>query len=167
MKEIPNSSICQELKLKQLTKYLCLNNLMAIWKNNTHKLKKKFFISFISDHNYLLMNCVHILGTARLLKLWHQIRHCYPTFLLHTHFHQVLHFYHINHQKPSFANIWQHWKECSTSNAQTINTSPSSSWASTDVRYSCVSLKHLTYLTAPLWVYCSAPSHRGAQFKNQ
>lgn len=30
MKEIPNSSICQEMKLKQLTKYLCLDNLVAI-----------------------------------------------------------------------------------------------------------------------------------------
>ena len=109
-KEIPSSSIYEVVTLKQLNKYLCLSNLDAVWKNMCKLIEKSYFYSWLSNHNYLLVECVYLLGTVQLLKVWNHIGHLHSDFLIHNNFCIVLLFRH--HWKLSFMKIWHHQKEC-------------------------------------------------------
>lgn len=73
------------IQVQQLLKYLCPNNLVAIWKNNTHKLKVFYLI-------LTTMGFVHLLGIAQLLKPWNQIGQKHPHFLFHFDFGAILAF---------------------------------------------------------------------------
>lgn len=42
------------------------------------------------NHNYVLMGCVLLWETVKLMKPWNQIGHCHPHFLFHIHFHILL-----------------------------------------------------------------------------
>lgn len=54
-------------------------------------LNKNIFY-FHLNHNYLLTGCVHLLGTAQLLKPWEQVGQDHPNFLFHADFGTVLGF---------------------------------------------------------------------------
>lgn len=74
--------------------------------------KKKVIILFLNNYNYVLMGCVHLLGTVQLLKLWLWTGHHHPHFLFHTGFHSVLVFYYSNHRKMLLKDMIPS-KECS------------------------------------------------------
>lgn len=96
-------------------KYSCPNNLVAFWKNGACKLKEKNrFPSFLNDHNYALMRCVHLLGTAQLLKPWNQTGYQHPHFLFHNSFLS-------NHSKSSIAKTWCHQRKVELSNVGIAN----------------------------------------------
>ena len=67
------------------------------------------FCSQLSNHNYLLMEYVHLLGTAELLKAWNHIGH------RHSYFHSIIIFmqycFLAQLLKPSFVKIRHHQKE--------------------------------------------------------
>lgn len=44
-------------------------NFVTIWQNSIHKLKESsIFISSLNNHPYSPVGCVHMLGSAQLLK---------------------------------------------------------------------------------------------------
>lgn len=46
-----------------------------------HKLKEENNIYYFLNQKYLLMECVHLMGNAQLLRTWTQVGDLYPYFL--------------------------------------------------------------------------------------
>lgn len=110
-KETPNGlSIWKVMKTKQFNKYICPNNLVPIWKIITHKWKSNIFISFLNNHNYLLVICLYSWALYNFSNL-EPDRTSQPSFPVPCLFSHGS-FCHSNCLRSSFAKIRHHWKEC-------------------------------------------------------
>jgi hypothetical protein len=107
--EEPNTYIYYVVSFQQFNKHLCLN-LIAVWKNYTHKLKEKnvlhFWVALLLTHGIVEY-------MSQFLKLWTRFEHHHhPHFLIHVDFHMVL--LYIRTTKMCMS-LWIHYTDLSIS----------------------------------------------------
>ena len=112
----------------------------------------------MSGPNNLVTICVlttrHLLDTVQLLKPWNRVGNHHSHFLFQTESHKVLDFYQSNLQNPSFYVIKRMlFKGMKRFNTQTVIFLWLVVVYMVFDRCFCVSIHHLKYPTAPLWVH--------------
>lgn len=147
---MPNSSHYLVANSKQPNKYLCSNNLVGFQKkihiNQENKIK---FSSFLNNHNYLQIGCVHLFSCVSFLN---QIKHSHTHFLFHSDFHMVLTFLSCNCRKHHSASHDVIKRNVALCNVDIVNIFHFMSQAA---EYCHVFLEVLSH-AAPLCVCCSS-----------